>query len=486
MQSLSRRHALSVFVLASFASTSRADDLLYRYDCDVLPYDPSAGWVIGNPCVAPQCTESVSGGRFILDWPPDNGDIVNYDLTITPAGQPPPPALWVEWRFRSTLPLHPSHAGCDAWFDFVYDRIGDSVYLHGDAAVSFEGGQFILGLALNEFHTYRFESLDGLNYRVSVNGEVFITDVGVGPGGTRSRLQFIGRGACPLSITLGTHNEWDFIRYGTIGEGETIVTSNPPGGILDAEQYSSLDRFTITFDQPNYVYVNEITVEVLPNQYRPGAPGSGAVLSDDYLPDPNPARQRWADHPALALGVPMVIATRRLDNGAPETVEIVLDRPLAVGTTTRFTFNTGGTPNTIEYTLVDLSPCCLPGGACTDLSSDDCTAQGGTPASATCEGDVDADDRDGVCGDACPADPAKFASGQCGCGVSDADTDFDTIADCLDQCPGHDDRIDDDGDGTPDCLAPIIPVSSAWGIVILALLLAIAAKVALRNVQVVA
>lgn len=54
----------------------------------------------------------------------------------------------------------------------------------------------------------------------------------------------------------------------------------------------------------------------------------------------------------------MVIATRRQDNGPPETVEIVLDRPLAVGSTTRFTFNTGAaTPQTIEYTVaVDPHP----------------------------------------------------------------------------------------------------------------------------------
>jgi len=64
---------------------------------------------------------------------------------------------------------------------------------------------------------------------------------------------------------------------------------------------------------------------------------------------------------------------------------------------------------------------------------------------------LDADD-DGV-GDACddcPNDPGKLEPGQCGCGVPDDDADGDTIADCNDICPGHDDNVDTDGDGIPD------------------------------------
>ncbi|HRW54310.1 MAG TPA: thrombospondin type 3 repeat-containing protein [Phycisphaerae bacterium] len=42
-------------------------------------------------------------------------------------------------------------------------------------------------------------------------------------------------------------------------------------------------------------------------------------------------------------------------------------------------------------------------------------------------------DGDGVCdsGDGCPADPAKTAPGACGCGVEDADSDANGVADCL-------------------------------------------------------
>ena len=57
------------------------------------------------------------------------------------------------------------------------------------------------------------------------------------------------------------------------------------------------------------------------------------------------------------------------------------------------------------------------------------------------------------------------------------DSDSDSIADCLDQCPGGDDRIDQDGNQIPDCLeGDAIPTVSQWGLVILAMLLLIAAR----------
>jgi len=51
----------------------------------------------------------------------------------------------------------------------------------------------------------------------------------------------------------------------------------------------------------------------------------------------------------------------------------------------------------------------------------------------------DADsDGDGMadCNDQCPADTNKFAAGICGCGVADTDSDGDGVADCNDQCAG--------------------------------------------------
>ncbi len=92
---------------------------------------------------------------------------------------------------------------------------------------------------------------------------------------------------------------------------------------------------------------------------------------------------------------------------------------------------------------------------------------------------IDVDfDGDGVvdCDDGCPHDPNKTAPGICGCGISDVDSDSDTIPDCHDQCPGEDDRIDADGDGTPDCL-PTIPTASGWGLLLMTLLLFVAARI---------
>lgn len=74
--------------------------------------------------------------------------------------------------------------------------------------------------------------------------------------------------------------------------------------------------------------------------------------------------------------------------------------------------------------------------------------------------------------DECPNDESKSTAGACGCGNADTDSDGDGAADCVDPCPadpaddsdgdgvcdsmdvcpGGDDAIDDDGNGTPDCL----------------------------------
>ena len=67
--------------------------------------------------------------------------------------------------------------------------------------------------------------------------------------------------------------------------------------------------------------------------------------------------------------------------------------------------------------------------------------------------------------DGCPSDPAKTAPGTCGCGVADADSDGDTVLDCVDNCPsvanadqfncdtdaqGNACDSDDDNDGVAD------------------------------------
>ncbi len=87
--------------------------------------------------------------------------------------------------------------------------------------------------------------------------------------------------------------------------------------------------------------------------------------------------------------------------------------------------------------------------------------------------------------DLCPDDPNKIAPGQCGCGVSDGDSDSDGTADCNDLCPLDPAKtapgacgcgvadIDSDSDGIADCndntfskvlIGGLIPDNNATGI----------------------
>ncbi len=120
-----------------------------------------------------------------------------------------------------------------------------------------------------------------------------------------------------------------------------------------------------------------------------------------------------------------------------------------------------------------------------DGTSQDCNGNGvaddcepdcdGNGVSDDCEEDSDGDGVIDAC-DGCPDDSNKTSPGVCGCGVLDVDGDLDTVLDCVDQCPGLDDRIDLNEDGTPDCLDPV-PTLSVWGLIILALLLLAGGKI---------
>ena len=80
-----------ILAAAITASTARADEVLYSYDGDVVPYDPSAGWEVSHPC-EPPCAESIVDGHFVLTWndPPYQGR-ANYFLYIADPGATPPP-----------------------------------------------------------------------------------------------------------------------------------------------------------------------------------------------------------------------------------------------------------------------------------------------------------------------------------------------------------------------------------------------------------
>ena len=307
-------------VISTPLNWSYADDLLYGYDADALPHDPTAGWIVADPC-DPPCTELLEDGHFVLFWP-QPGNLANYDLTVAAPPALPPPAMWVEWSYRSNHLRGPFFDSCDGFFSIHVSGMSELVLMYGDSASSFSGNDVIFGLDPNEFHTYRFEHY-GFDYTITIDGNRFISDGENSPTGVHF-LQFTGRGGCIDDSIPDMANEWDFIRYGTREYGEQLVNSTPPPGFVSASDYPDRTRFTVTFDSPNYVYVDDIAVAVA------NFPGVTPVAPMNY---------------------PMVTQTRRLDNSPPEVVEIVFDKPIPHAATTRFTISDGVATNIIEYTL---------------------------------------------------------------------------------------------------------------------------------------
>ncbi len=307
---LIRLTVLGVFLAAAHAT---GDETLYRYEGDVHPLDPSAGWVEFDPC-EPPCADAVEDGHFVVRWA-ELGERFNYHFWIAQPDDPPPPdTLWVEWQFRSNHPIGPNFPGCDGGFWVRYAGISQPLHINGDAAITPTGSGVIFGLELNEFHTYRFESPDGVNYRLSVDGTVFLVDSDDTPDGFHF-LQLNGANDCLGDFLEGKSDHWDFVRYGSLDSGEQIIATDPPAGFVDPAKYPNIDRFTVTFDSANYVYIDEITVEVTGGD------------------------------------VPVVTQTWRRDGDGPETLEIVLDRPMTIAQTTKFTFNDGTAVNVVEFTL---------------------------------------------------------------------------------------------------------------------------------------
>lgn len=310
---MKRRTCLITLALALATTIARGDGFIYGFEGDVLPGEVGSGWIVADPCEL-GCSRRLENGSFILEWG-DQGDIVNYHHWIAQESETQPPSLWIEWRFRSNQAKPATSSTCDAWLAFMY--LGDygTAYLFGDAVVDQSATHAALDLDNDVFHTFRFESADGTHYTIAVDGVVFKAWEEQRPP-YNSYIQFGGRGSCSGFRPQPVHNEWDYIRYGTLADGERIVSADPAAGYLDPVTHSSLDRFTVTFDAPNYVYINQIAVQTTGTE------------------------------------TPHVIATRRLQNGAPETVEIVLDRPLSPGEHTRFLFDDGTIENIVDYSFI--------------------------------------------------------------------------------------------------------------------------------------
>lgn len=439
-----RRRLATILALAvsTFAAAEvvHADGLLHSYEGDVLPQD-FPGWVANNCAGFGTCVDSLENGHLVYQLQRQVpslsvGSIYTSDEATTP------PSLWIEWRFHSTNRLQFTPY-CDAFFIPRFRLIIVPIYFANDYVFNHSADISYRFPNPDEFHTFRFESSDALNYRFSVDGIPFTSESVASAHEPGVWVHFGSEGGCGSNPNATIFNRWDFVRFGPLSDGELMVAVDPPSGIVEPTDHPELDRFVITFDQPAYVFVPDIAVE------------------------------------STAAEPPAVMFTRRLDNGPADVLEIVLDGPLPIGHTTRFTFDTGGGPQVVEYYYVAVGSCCFDDGACLDLPAADCTDQGGVAgASDACEGDADGDGRDGVCGDACPGDPAKTAPGVCGCGIPDLDSDDDSVADCIDQCPEEDDRIDTNRDDIPDCAQFLgIPTTTPWGLTSLALLLLIAAKV---------
>jgi len=308
-----RQVALIVIFTGVVAPACHADDVIYGYEGNVVLSDPSSGWIVANAC-APPCSESADGGYFYLRWP-TYGHGANYHYHATNPGEAPPESLWIEWRRRSNHPVGLGGGSCGGAVSILYKDIHDVVEMCGDFVGDWGGGGSVSGLELNAFHTMRFESIDGNHYRLSVDGKVFY-EHGSNPQTTDfgTVIQYRGYGGCNFDWVPNTEIALDYLRFGTISTGERVIASDPPQGFLDARRCASCDRFTVTFDKPNYVYLNEITV-------------TGADASD----------------------LPAVVATVRPDESGPDTVEVVLDRPIPLNRRTRFVIDDGTVENTVTY-----------------------------------------------------------------------------------------------------------------------------------------
>ena len=98
----------STILILLIAVAVPADETLYRYEGDVLPLDPSAGWEEFNPC-DPPCSEFLEDGHFVR-LGSEADDFASYGFWIAQPPEVPPPrcgssgasAPTFRWdRFRS-------------------------------------------------------------------------------------------------------------------------------------------------------------------------------------------------------------------------------------------------------------------------------------------------------------------------------------------------------------------------------------------------
>lgn len=81
---------VTVALMVGACPNTYADEVLYRYEGDVHPLDPSTGWGPANFC-EPPCQQFVEDGHFVSRW--ENGtELFNYNLFIARLPEAPPPS----------------------------------------------------------------------------------------------------------------------------------------------------------------------------------------------------------------------------------------------------------------------------------------------------------------------------------------------------------------------------------------------------------
>ena len=272
----------------AFVAASRGDEVVFAYEANAWPWE--AGFVIGGQCL-PQfsCLAGLEDGHLAVDVSPGQGQGSYYwHRWITMPGGTPPATLWVEWRFRSNYSYLESNGFVldDARVRTEYDETVVSVatWMWGDAAFDAGGAHAVTGMTMGEFHTYRFEIANGLDSFRWADGRFLQETNACCEGAGTTFVQFGGIGGSGLGGPdgmgyPGLTDFWDYLRYGLITFGEVVIASDPPSGYIDPRQdrpvgmpqtLQGLDRFTVTFNEPNGLQIGNITVEsTAPASLRP-------------------------------------------------------------------------------------------------------------------------------------------------------------------------------------------------------------------------
>jgi hypothetical protein len=257
----------------------------FAYEADVWPWQ--GGFLIADTCYAGNppysCVDSLQDGHYVANVSPGQGlGSYNYHRWITMPGGTAPPTLWVEWRFRSNYSIAQSNGWWldDARVRTTYDQVVASVstWMWGDAALDAGEANLVTGMAMGEFHTFRFEVRDGQSSLRWADGKLLMATPPCCVGDGTTYIQFGGNGGGGGGPYPDLTDFWDYVRYGAITYGEVVIGSSPPNGYVDPREDRAsnvntpegLTRFTVTFDQPNGLNVSNITVQsTAPPALRP-------------------------------------------------------------------------------------------------------------------------------------------------------------------------------------------------------------------------